>query len=213
MEILKIASVTIKNWLGITERTFEPGKINIITGPKGSGKTSTIEAIEYTINGKLDGKEARGALSKTELIKHGEKEATLFVELDNGLTIDRKLRAESSDYFKVSKPGEAVPSTENFLRSFIKGDIFRPGEFLKKKPEEQAAIILNMLEIPWTNSDIQAWFGEMPQNINYDMHILKILKQIEDKYYKERAAINQQIDVLKAQAKGYKDQLPANYDG
>jgi DNA repair exonuclease SbcCD ATPase subunit len=213
MAVKIIKSISIKNWLGVSEKTFEPGKINIISGPKGAGKTSITEAIEYALTGKLDGKEKRGLLPKTELIKHGEKEATLFVEMSDGLVVDRKLRAESSDYLKVSKPGEAVPSTEGFLRSFIKGDIFRPGEFLKKKPEEQAAMILDMLEIPWTKDDIANWFGEIPEGINFDMHILKILKQIEDKYYKERAAINQQIDVLKAQAKGYKDQLPANYDG
>jgi DNA repair exonuclease SbcCD ATPase subunit len=202
-----IKSYVIKNWLGITEKSFEPGKVNIVSGHKGAGKTSLIEGFEMALTGKLDGKERR-----TELIRHGEKEATLFVELSDGLTVDRRLRAQSSDYLKVSKPDGAAPSTEGFLRSLVSGDIFRPGEFLKKKPEEQAAIILNMLEIPWTKDDIQKWFGEVPE-VNYEMHILKILKQIEDKYYKERAAINQQIDVLKAQAKGYKDQLPANYDG
>ncbi len=211
VKILK--SISITKWLGIHEKSIEPGKVNIITGPKGAGKTSFIEGIEYALTGKLDGKENRGALPKTELVRHGEKEATLFVELNDGLSIDRKIRAESSDYMKLTKPGEAVPQTEGYLRSLFKGDIFRPGEFLKKKPEEQASIILNMLEIPWTKEDIQTWFGEIPEGINFEMHILKILKQIEDKYYKERAAINQQIDVLKAQAKGYRDQLPANYDG
>jgi DNA repair exonuclease SbcCD ATPase subunit len=208
-----VKTISVKNFLGLIERTLEPGKVNIISGAKGSGKTSLIESIEYGLTGKLDGKEKRGSLPKTELIKHGEKEATLFIELNDGLTVDRKIRAASSDYFKVSKPGEAVSSTENYLRSFIKGDIFRPGEFLKKSPEEQASIILNMLEIAWTKEDIVKWFGEEPSGVNYDVHILKILKQIEKKYYDERAAVNQQIDVLAAQAKGYKDQLPANYDG
>jgi DNA repair exonuclease SbcCD ATPase subunit len=213
MGIKVIKSLSIKNFLGIIEKTFEPGKINIISGKKGAGKTTIIEAIEYALTGKLNSKEARGDLPKTELVRHGEKESVLYVELDDGLAVDRRIRAESSDYLKVSKPGQAVPQTESFLRSFIKGDIFRPGEFLKKSPEEQAAIILDMLEINWTMDDIRNWFGEKPEGINFDMHILKILKQIEKKYYDDRTAINQQIDVLKVQAQGYKNQMPANYDG
>jgi energy-coupling factor transporter ATP-binding protein EcfA2 len=213
MGIKVIKSLSIKNFLGIIEKTFEPGKINIISGKKGAGKTTIIEAIEYALTGKLNSKEARGDLPKTELVRHGERESVLYVELNDGLAVDRRIRAESSDYLKVSKPGQAVPQTESFLRSFIKGDIFRPGEFLKKSPEEQAAIILDMLEINWTMDDIRNWFGEKPEGINFDMHILKILKQIEKKYYDDRTAINQQIDVLKVQAQGYKNQMPANYDG
>jgi DNA repair exonuclease SbcCD ATPase subunit len=213
MGIKVIKSLTIKNFLGIIEKTFEPGKINIISGKKGAGKTTIIEGIEYALSGKLDSKEARGDLPKTELVRHGEKEAVLYVELSDGLAVDRRIRAESSDYLKVSKPGQAVPQTESFLRSFIRGDIFRPGEFLKKKPEEQAAIILDMLEINWTMDDIRNWFSEVPSGINFDMHILKILKQIEKKYYDDRTAINHDIEVLEVQARGYKNQMPANYDG
>ncbi|MCX7771635.1 MAG: hypothetical protein N2376_00795 [Clostridia bacterium] len=212
-EARKIKSYIFKNWLGITEIQFEPGKVNLISGHKGAGKTSILEGIEQALSGRVEDKENRGGLSKTELIRHGEKEATLFIQLDDGLTVERKIRADSTDYLKVSKAGMAVPSTETFLRSLFKGDIFKPGEFLKKKADEQASIILNMLEIPWSMNDICSWFGEIPDGINYSMHILQILKQIEDKFYKERTAVNHDIDVLKAQARGYRDQLPPNYDG
>lgn len=205
-------TIRFAKWLGLDIIEHQLGKVNIISGHKGSGKTSTIEGLEYSLTGRLAGNERR-----TELIKHGEKEATLFVELEDQITkedliIDRKVRAESSDYLKVTRPGKAVPQTEGFLRSLIKGEIFRPGEFLKKTPEQQSAIILGMLETPWTMDNIKEWFGGIPE-VNYDMHILKILKQIEDKYYKERTAVNQQIEVLEAQAEGYRKQLPTRYDG
>ncbi|MEN6312756.1 MAG: AAA family ATPase [Clostridiaceae bacterium] len=212
MGLLYATTIKFKNWLGLDIIDKQLGKVNIISGHKGAGKTATIEGLEYSLLGKLDGKERR-----TELVKHGEKEATLFVELEDQLTheemmIDRKVRTESSDYFKVTKPGKAVPQTEGFLRSLIKGEIFRPGEFLRKKPEEQSAIILSLLEIPWTMENIKEWFGEVPE-VNYTIHILKILKLIEEKYYEERTPINRAIEVLKAQAEGYRKQLPPNYDG
>lgn len=212
MGLLYAATIKIKNWIGLNVIEKELGKVNVISGHKGAGKTSLIEAIEYALLGKLDGKERR-----TELVRHGEKEATLFVELkdqetNEELIIDRKVRSESSNYLKISKPGKAVPQTEGFLRSLIRGEIFRPGEFLRKKPEEQAEIILGLLEIPWTMDDIRNWFGEIP-DVNYTIHILKILKLIEQKYYEERTPINRAIEVLKAQAEGYRKQLPQNYDG
>jgi hypothetical protein len=212
MRFLYATTIKFKKWIGLDIIDKQLGKVNVISGRKGAGKTSVIEGIEYSLLGKLDGKERR-----TELIKHGEKEATLFVELQDQQTheemmIDRKVRAESSDYFKVTNPGKAVPQTEGFLRSLIKGEIFRPGEFLKKKPEEQNSIILSMLEVPWTMENIKEWFGEIP-DVNYSIHILKILKLIEDKYYEERTPINRAIEVLQAQAEGYRKQLPVNYDG
>lgn len=212
MGLLYAATIKIKNWIGLNVIEKELGKVNVISGHKGAGKTSLIEAIEYALLGKLDGKERR-----TELVRHGEKEATLFVELkdqetNEELIIDRKVRSESSNYLKISKPGKAVPQTEGFLRSLIRGEIFRPGEFLRKRPEEQAEIILSLLEIPWTMDDVRNWFGEIP-DVNYSIHILKILKLIEQKYYEERTPINRAIEVLKAQAEGYRKQLPQNYDG
>jgi exonuclease SbcC len=105
-----------------------------------------------------------------------------------------------------------VPQSEAYLRKLINGDIFRPLEFVKKSPEEQAKITLNMLEIPWNMDSIKTWFGEIP-TVNYEAHILVVLKQIEDFYYKQREAINREIKVLEAQVKGIKDELPAKYDG
>lgn len=212
MGLLYAATIKFRKWIGLDVIEKELGKVNVISGHKGAGKTSVIEGIEYALLGKMDGKERR-----TELVKHGEKEATLFVELkdqetNEELMIDRKVRTESSNYLKITKPGKAVPQTEGFLRSLIKGEIFRPGEFLRKRPEEQAEIILGLLEIPWTMDDVRNWFGEIP-DVNYSIHILKILKLIEQKYYEERTPINRAIEVLKAQAEGYRKQLPQNYDG
>lgn len=199
----KIKRIEIKNWIGLSEFTLNPGKINCLTGHKGSGKTSLIEAIEKAFTNKS---------RRTEVIRHGENEATLYVQTDDGLEIDRRLRTDKADYLKIKKPGQSVPQSESFLRKLINGEIFRPLEFVKKTPEEQAKIILNMLEIPWTMESIKSWFGEIPE-VNYEVHILQIIKQIEDAYYKHRETVNREVKVLEAQAQGIRDGLPPNYDG
>jgi len=200
---MRIKRIEVKNFVGLSELAFSPGKINILTGHKGSGKTSLIEALEAAFTNKK---------RRTEVVRHGENEATIFIQTDSNLEVDRRIRTDRSDYLKIKKPGESVPQSEAFLRKLINGDIFRPLEFVKKSAEEQAKIILNMLEIPWTMDDIKTWFGEIPE-ANYQAHILQILKQIEDAYYKYRETVNREIKVLEAQVAGIKNELPPNYDG
>ena len=73
---------------------------------------------------------------RAEVVRHNEDEATLYIQTDTGLEIDRKIRIQKSDYLKMKKPGESVPQSEAYLRKLINGDIFRPMEFIKKSPEE-----------------------------------------------------------------------------
>ncbi|MDA8227168.1 MAG: AAA family ATPase [Desulfitobacterium hafniense] len=201
---MKISRLEISNFVGISEFKIDLGKINILTGPVESGKTSIIEAIEKGFSNKSQ---------RVEVIRHGEEDATIFIKTDDGLEIDRKLRSNKADYLKVRKAGQAVPSTEKFLKQFLKGELFKPLEFCTKSPAEQAKIILNLLEIHWTMDDIANWFGEIPTDINYDEHILQVLGQIVKNYFSQREVVNREIVVIKAQVTGYKNELPKNYDG
>src|SRR5471030_1494840 len=111
----KIKFLRINQFIGIDERELEAAKINIFKGPNGMGKTSVIEGIEKALTNKN---------RRTEVIKHGEEEATLFVELDDGLSIDRRIRNGKGDYLKVRQDGKGVESTEKFISSLVNGNIF-----------------------------------------------------------------------------------------
>ena len=200
---MKIKRLEIKDFVGISEFAMDFGKINWLSGRTGSGKTSVIESIEKAFTNKS---------RRTEVIRHGEDEARIFIQTDDGLEIERKIRADKGDYLRVRKQGENVPSTQGYLNKLISGDVFRPLEFVKKSASEQAKIILNMLEIPWSTNDIQTWFSELP-GVNYEAHILQVLKQIESLYYTQREVVNREIKVLEAQVTGIKNELPPNYDG
>lgn len=201
---MKISRLSIKNFLGISEVNLDLKKINYIQGPKGSGKTSILEAIEKVFTNKH---------RRTEIVKHGENESCLYVKADDGLEIDRKIRTDKADYLKVRKNEVAAPSTETFLRGMIQGQIFRPLDWINLSVTEQTKSILSMLEIGWTMEQIEGWFGEIPSGVDYEIHILQILKAIETKYFKEREAVNREIRELEIQIKGMMDELPAGYDG
>ncbi|MEF2244005.1 AAA family ATPase [Paenibacillus sp. IITD108] len=200
---MHIKRIEIKDWLGIKELSFSPGKINKVSGDSGVGKSSLVEALEKAFTNKN---------RRTEVVSHGAEEAELLVELNDGLQVTRKVRTEKADYLKVKHDSMAVASTESFLRKLVNGEIFRPIEFVQQDAKKQTEIILNMLQIDWTVEDIKSWFGEMPE-ADYHLHILQILKQIESGYYAERESLNREINLLKANIEGIKRDLPPNYDG
>jgi len=203
----KISKIIIKNYLGVEEVEFVPGKkINIIKGEKGSGKTSIIDAIEkaYTNNDR-----------RPVGIKKGEDEATIYIEQDDGFTIDRRMRNNKSDYLKLQKDGQPVKSTETRIRRFLAGDIFRPLDWIKRDIKFQTESILNMIDIEWDKEKIEKWFGEIPQNgsINYSQHILQVLKDIEKYYFDLRSIINKKKNNANARIEEIERELPDEFDG
>ena len=44
--------------------------------------------------------------------------------------------------------------------------------------KEQNRIILDLIEYHWDLNTIKEWFGEIPQGVDYQKHILEVLKQI-----------------------------------
>lgn len=202
---MKIKALKISNFVGVDELTWNPSEgINILEGIKGSGKTSVLEAIETAFS---------NTRRRTEVISHGKEEATLYIECDNGLEIDRKIRTGKADYMKLRQEGKAINSTEKELRKLISGDIFRPLDFVNMDIKQQTEIILNMIQVNWTMEDITSWFGSEVLGINYDKHILQILKDIEVKAFAERTEINRQVQVLQIQCNAIEKELPPNYVG
>ncbi len=205
---MKIKALKIKDFLGIEEFNYNPDPmLNILIGPTGSGKTSVIEAIEKTFS---------NTGRRTELIKHDESEATLYIETDSGLEVERKLRDDKADYFKLRQQGEGIKSTEAELRKFVRGDVFRPLDFIALPVKEQTNIILSMIRMDYPADEIIQWFlndASVLNGINTDKHMLQILKDIENKFYKEREEVNRDVKALEIQVKNIERGLPDNYNG
>ena len=47
---MKVAKINIKSILGIDEMEIKPGKITLVEGRNGAGKTSILEAIKAALN-------------------------------------------------------------------------------------------------------------------------------------------------------------------
>ena len=77
---MKISKITIKQLFGIKEWQGDGKNIELV-GDNGTGKTSVIDAIRYALTNSSD---------REFIVKNGETEGEIYIETDNGLSIDRK---------------------------------------------------------------------------------------------------------------------------
>lgn len=202
---MKITKIKIKNLFGIKEYEADGKSIELI-GKNGTGKSSVIDAIKYALTNRSD---------RDYVIRKGETEGEIYIETDTGISIDRKSRANQSDYKSIKQFGTSVASPEFFLKELFTNLQLNPVEFLDMTKQQQNAIILDMIEYDWSLETIKEWFGEIPSWINYDQNILQVLSDIQSEkgeYFIKRQDINREIRTKKAFCEDIAKGIPANFD-
>ena len=93
---MEITKLTAGNIHGLTNISINPEKLNFITGPSGSGKSSIMEAIRYAISGKAG----------EDHIKTGSAEAVVLADIPRIGIIERRVTNEGKT--KVRLNGKAT---------------------------------------------------------------------------------------------------------
>jgi exonuclease SbcC len=202
---MKTTKIVIKNLFGIKEMTLD-GKSIEATGTNGVGKTSIIDAIRYALTNNSD---------RDYVIKNGESEGEIIIETDTGLSINRKKRAEQSDYKSIKENGKDVIKPESFLQNIFTTLQLNPVEFTKMTRQEQNRIILDLVEFDWDLNWIKSKFGEIPQGVNYEQNILQVLNEIQaDKgvYFQKRQDINRDTRNKISFVEDISKDIPENYN-
>ena len=201
----KISRLEIKNCLGISELEIQAGKVNIIKGGNEKGKTSILEVIE---------KGLQNTQRRTKFVRDGAKEATLYIEMDDTTSIDRRIKPDGKTSSKITQHGASIPKPETYLKTIIgEGFGFNPIDFMGKKDKEQTEILLSLIPMRVTEQDLQDWFGEIPP-VNLNQHAIDVLAYLAEKYfYDKRALANAAVKECANEIKALFEQLPDNYDG
>lgn len=202
-----IKRLEIRDCLGIKELQFSPGQVNLISGDNEKGKTSILETIE---------KGLLNAQRRPVFVRNGADEATLYVELSDGTTIDRKIKADGGGKVDVTQNGIKVKKPETVLRQLI-GDTgtlgFNPVDYLGKKDKEQTEILLSLIPMRVTAEDMEEWFGEKPP-VNLNQHALDVLTYLAETYfYDKRTKANSAVSDCQDEIGSLRRQLPDNYKG
>ena len=138
---MRITSVQITDYKKIREVAITPDadrSIILIGGKNASGKSSTLDALTAAFGGKR--------AQATDPVRHGAKEAAIFVELDGGaLTIDRVIKPDGTSTLEVRDPEGAVKSPQTMLEKLVGARMLDPLAFLQLDPKTQRATLMKLI--------------------------------------------------------------------
>lgn len=201
----KITKIKIKNLFGISEFEADSKSIELLGG-NGTGKTSVLDAIRYALTNKS---------TRDCIVKQGAVEGEIIIETDAGLSITRKPRTNKSDYKSIKQDNKPVQNPETFLTELFTELQLNPVAFIDMDRKTQNRIILDLIEYHWDLNTIKEWFGEIPQGVDYQKHILEVLKQIaaEDGFYfTQRQDVNRKIRFKKQLIEETQKELPEQFN-
>lgn len=136
----EIKKLRIKNVLGVELLELDGvGKLVKIHGKNGSGKSSILKALALAFGGKKQ---------DPELLRSGAEEGEVYVVLDDGTEIRRKITEKGAGPAKVKEPkfGASMRGAESYLKGLL-GAGWSPIAFLSKKGRERVASLLEAMPI------------------------------------------------------------------
>lgn len=203
---MKTSLIKIRTAFGVHATELGPESVEL-TGRKGTGKSSVLDAIRYALTNRSD---------RDYIVKQGADEAEIIIETDTGLRIDRKRKAEmDTSQLGLKENGLNVPRPQTFLDDIITPLQLNPVEFISKPIAEQNRIILDLIEFPWDMAWIQEQFGEIPKGVDYHQNILSVLDQIQAKngvYYQTRQQINSEALFKRKAVEDIAASIPEHFD-
>ena len=142
MRIVQLHAENFKR-LGVVEISPE-GNLVTIGGKNGHGKSSVLDAIYVALKGR--------AVAPPQPIRKGEEKCTIRLDLGDivvtrnfhqkdGISYTDTVKVESAEGLRYQKPQDVLNA--------LLGEVgFDPFEFVKLKPKEQAARLLQMVPLP-----------------------------------------------------------------
>ena len=202
---MKTTKIVIKNLFGIREAALD-GRSVELAGPKGSGKTSVLDAIRYALTNRSD---------RDYIIHQGADEGEIIIETDTGLSIDRKTRTAKTDTVKVRDGSMLQTRPAEFLSGIFTPLQLNPVAFTQLSRQEKNRVILSLIDFAWDMNWIKEQFGEIPQGVDYSKHILEVLSDIQAEsgiYFQSRQNLNRDIRNKQAFIADIAKDIPPHYD-
>ena len=202
---MKTTKIVIKNLFGIREEALD-GRSVELAGPKGSGKTSVLDAIRYALTNRSD---------RDYIIHQGADEGEIIIETDTGLSIDRKTRTTKADTVKVRDGSMLQTRPAEFLSGIFTPLQLNPVAFTQLSRQEKNRVILSLIDFAWDMNWIKEQFGEIPQGVDYSKHILEVLSDIQAEsgiYFQSRQNLNRDIRNKQAFIADIAKDIPPHYD-
>mgnify|MGYP001003533887 CR=1 FL=1 len=139
---MKVQKIRISNILGLETLEFAPGRVTVISGRNGAGKSSVLEALKYALTGGTDATIKRKGAEKGEVV----------IELDEA-TVTRP--TDKAAEVTVAGVGP-IRRVAEFLRSRIDSLSFNPVQFLLAPKDKRTEWFLEMVPVEVGDDELRA---------------------------------------------------------
>ena len=136
-----ITSVLIEDYKRVRRIAITPDAdrhLVLIGGKNRQGKSSTLDALTAAFGG--------AKAMAEDPVRHGEKQAAIFVELDGGaLTIDRTIEADGKTTLEVRDAEGPVRRPQEVLDKLVGARFLDPLAFLRLTAKDQRAQLMRLI--------------------------------------------------------------------
>lgn len=189
---MKISRIKLTNILGHESLEITPGKVNVLKGKNGSGKTSVLTAINAALRG--------GSAAEATLVRHGVPSGgEIVLVLDDGTQITKTVTNDGS---KTKITGQSKPAS--FLDEIRDIVSVNPVQFLTADDKTRVRLLLETLNLQFTAAEIAAT-GAV---VNSDALNLEQLDALRKKVYDDRTGVNGQVKKAKSTVEQLLRSLP-----
>lgn len=117
----------------------------VLGGNNAQGKSSVLDAVTAALFG--------AKAIPAEPVRHGESEATIKVQLDDGVVVERTIKPDGKHRIKVVAGEMSPQQPQRWLDERLASITFDPLSFLGEKPQQQAALLRQVAGIDTSKLD------------------------------------------------------------
>ncbi len=176
---MHIKHLKISNILGIENLELQAGQFNLIEGKNGEGKTSILEAIKATLDGKA---------ATANLVRKGAEQGDIVLVLDDNMTIERTIADKSS--LVVRSENGKMSSPQTALNKLYDSLSINPISFITADKKTRVNLLLEAIPMILTSEHIEQLSAVKVDKTVYARHALESLQVIHKTAYDERTGIN-----------------------
>ncbi|HQT96842.1 MAG TPA: AAA family ATPase [Thermodesulfobacteriota bacterium] len=195
---MKILRLTIKDFLGIKEAVISPGKITVLAGENGQGKSTVLKALQALFKG-----------APLTVIHRGTERAEIIAELED-LRISRVWTHKTTSVSVKDSRNFVRPAPQEYLNGIVGNGAFNPMAFLLSDSKKRREILLKAMATTATKAEIEADAGE-PLPLPDSGPALEMYADAHKIFYTRRTEVNRRAKAKRAAAEEVLTKLPEGY--
>jgi hypothetical protein len=208
---LRVASVKVTDVLGAREFSMTPGRITVLQGRNGSGKSTALKALQAALGG--------GNLAKLARVEPGvevEPEVVLLIEGKGAEAYEVVKRGDDTAVVKArvgdTQAFETMGRPQTWLSSLFDPRGANPVTFLQAADKDRAMLLVEALPLTLDENELDQILGDLAKHkpaIRKGTHPLEHVALVHEAVFKAREGVNRDWKAKKGSADQLRRAMPA----